>query len=125
MQNMFANLALTNQDHYIPRPFWDAFKDYDGQRLNLREHQDAYEFFTRLQVPISPISVLHCLSQPNLPAPCHMFPAMLDACANLARILYLLHVSFLPRAVVIEFAAEYIVVSGSHRTLLADLTHNR
>ena len=52
MQNMFANLALTNQDHYIPRPFWNAFKDYDGQRLNLREHQDAYEFFTRLQVPI-------------------------------------------------------------------------
>ena len=53
MQNMFANLALTNQDHYIPRPFWNAFKDYDGQRLNLREHQDAYEFFTRLQVPIT------------------------------------------------------------------------
>ncbi len=52
MQNMFANLALTNQDHYIPRPFWNAFKDYDGQRLNLREHQDAYEFFTRLQVLI-------------------------------------------------------------------------
>lgn len=52
MQNMFANLALTNQDHYIPRPFWNAFKDYDGQSLNLREHQDAYEFFTRLQVLI-------------------------------------------------------------------------
>ena len=52
MQNMFANLALTNQDHYIPRPFWNAFKDYNGQRLNVREHQDAYEFFTRLQVPI-------------------------------------------------------------------------
>ena len=50
LQTMFANLALTNQDHYIPRPFWNAFKDYDGQRLNLREHQDAYEFFTRLQV---------------------------------------------------------------------------
>ena len=53
VQNMFANLALTNQDHYIPRPFWNAFKDYDGQRLNLREHQDAYEFFTRLQVLFS------------------------------------------------------------------------
>ena len=51
---MFANLALTNQDHYIPRPLWNAFKDYDGQRLNLREHQDAYEFFTRLQVCYAP-----------------------------------------------------------------------
>ena len=49
-QNMFANLALTNHDYYVPRCFWMAFKDYDGQRLNLREHQDAYEFFTRLQV---------------------------------------------------------------------------
>ena len=26
-----------------------AFKDYDGQPVNIREHQDAYEFFTRLQ----------------------------------------------------------------------------
>ncbi|KAL3156421.1 hypothetical protein ABBQ38_000732 [Trebouxia sp. C0009 RCD-2024] len=49
MQNMFAHLALTNQEYYVPRCFWNAFKDYDGQRLNLREHQDAYEFFTRLQ----------------------------------------------------------------------------
>ena len=61
MQNMFANLALTNQDHYVPRPFWNAFKDYDGQHLNLREHQDAYEFFTRLQV---------------LPLPSHCPPTM-------------------------------------------------
>ena len=125
MQNMFANLALTNQDHYTPRPFWNAFKDYDGQRLNLREHQDAYEFFTRLQVPISPTRVLHCPAQPNLPTPCHMFLAMLDACANLPHILYALHVSFLPCAVTIDFAEDYIVVSGSHRTLLVNLTHNR
>lgn len=51
---MFAHLALTNQEYYVPRCFWNAFKDYDGQRLNLREHQDAYEFFTRLQVMLMP-----------------------------------------------------------------------
>ena len=50
LQTMFANLALTNQKFFVPSCFWNAFKDYDGQRLNLREHQDAYEFFTRLQV---------------------------------------------------------------------------
>ena len=27
-----------------------SFKDYDGEPTNVREHQDAYEFFTRLQV---------------------------------------------------------------------------
>lgn len=52
MQTMFANLALSNKEFYVPRAFWNAFKDYDGTRLNLREHQDAYEFFTRLQVYI-------------------------------------------------------------------------
>lgn len=57
---MFANLALTNQDHYVPRPFWNAFKDYDGQRLNLREHQDAYEFFTRLQVMPHTLQLPQC-----------------------------------------------------------------
>lgn len=58
MQTMFANLALTKKDFHIPRAFWTAFKDYDGTRLNLREHQDAYEFFTRLQV--SPIHICGC-----------------------------------------------------------------
>ena len=33
-----------------PAGFWKAFKDYDGEPINVREHQDAYEFFTRLQV---------------------------------------------------------------------------
>ena len=47
---MFANLALSNRDFYRPFGFWKAFKDYDGEPLNVREHQDAYEFFTRLQV---------------------------------------------------------------------------
>ena len=32
-----------------PSCFWRAFKDYDGNPVDVREHQDAYEFFTRLQ----------------------------------------------------------------------------
>ena len=56
MQTMFANLALTNKEFHVPRAFWNAFKDYDGTRLNLREHQDAYEFFTRLQVTPNALS---------------------------------------------------------------------
>ena len=50
MQSTFANLALSNREWYRPSGFWKAFKDYDGEPLNVREHQDAYEFFTRLQV---------------------------------------------------------------------------
>ncbi|KAK9820599.1 hypothetical protein WJX72_012157 [[Myrmecia] bisecta] len=49
LQLMFGNLALSNQEYYKPLGFWRAFKDYDGQSINVREHQDAYEFFTRLQ----------------------------------------------------------------------------
>jgi len=41
---------MSNRDFYRPVGFWKAFKDYDGEPLNVREHQDAYEFFTRLQV---------------------------------------------------------------------------
>jgi len=41
--------SLSNQDHFRPEGFWRAFKDYDGEPINVREHQDAYEFFTRLQ----------------------------------------------------------------------------
>jgi hypothetical protein len=52
-----------------------------------------------------------------------MCPSLLDACETLSHNLYALHISFWPCAVVIEFAAEYILVSGSYRTLLADLTH--
>eukprot|EP00889_Picochlorum_renovo_P001178 jgi/Picre1/28208/NNA_003614.t1 len=32
-----------------PSIFWKVFKDYDGNPVNVQEHQDAYEFFTRLQ----------------------------------------------------------------------------
>ena len=50
MQTVFANLAMSNREIYMPKCFWKAFKDYDGEELNIREHQDGYEFFTRLQV---------------------------------------------------------------------------
>ncbi|KAL4854761.1 Ubiquitin carboxyl-terminal hydrolase 24 [Chlorella vulgaris] len=49
MQVMFAHLAHGVEPWFEPRDFWRAFKDYDGQPVNIREHQDAYEFFTRLQ----------------------------------------------------------------------------
>ena len=49
-QRMFGHLALSYEQSYRPVGFWKAFKDYDGEPINVREHQDAYEFFTRLQV---------------------------------------------------------------------------
>ena len=45
----FAALALSRLDHFAPRGFWRAFKDYDGEPINVREHQDGLEFFGRLQ----------------------------------------------------------------------------
>ncbi len=58
---MFGALALSNQDHFRPEGFWRAFKDYDGEPINVREHQDAYEFFTRLQARAPRHRVLGCL----------------------------------------------------------------
>ncbi|GAX79789.1 hypothetical protein CEUSTIGMA_g7229.t1 [Chlamydomonas eustigma] len=49
MQVLFANLRFGICSSYYPQGFWHAFKDYDGLPVNIREHQDAYEFFTRLQ----------------------------------------------------------------------------
>ena len=53
-QRMFGHLALSYEQSYRPSGFWKAFKDYDGEPINVREHQDAYEFFTRLQVRRGP-----------------------------------------------------------------------
>ena len=49
VQAMFGALYASQLDHFEPAGFWEAFKDYDGQAVNLREHQDAVEFFQRLQ----------------------------------------------------------------------------
>ena len=58
-QVMFSHLALGRAASFYPRAFWNSFRDYDGQPIDLREHQDAYEFFTRLQVcPVWPLWVL-------------------------------------------------------------------
>lgn len=52
---MFAHLLFSCSTCYSPEQFWLAFKDYDGEPVNVREHEDAYEFFTRLQVsPLCP-----------------------------------------------------------------------
>ena len=48
-QVMFAHLSLGRGSFYNPRSFWISFKDYDGSPIDIKEHQDAYEFFTRLQ----------------------------------------------------------------------------
>lgn len=50
LQALFAQLALSKATFGAPNRFWAAFKDYDGTPIDIREHQDAYEFFTRLQV---------------------------------------------------------------------------
>ena len=49
LQCTFAFLCFSKLGHFVPRGLWQAFTDYDGQPIDVREHQDAYEFFTRLQ----------------------------------------------------------------------------
>ena len=48
MQTLFASLLASNMDFHIPVPVWRAYRDGDGQPVNLREHQDAFEFFSRI-----------------------------------------------------------------------------
>jgi hypothetical protein len=63
-QVVFAQLMLSHTAFVVPRSFWFAFKDYDGQPIDLRDHQDAYEFFTRLQDSIDQ----HLKSSGQMPA---------------------------------------------------------
>eukprot|EP00798_Chlamydomonas_sp_ICE-L_P003511 gene3511-13582_t len=49
LQLLFGHLSIWRGGVYNPRLFWNSFKDYDGQPIDVKEHQDAYEFFTRLQ----------------------------------------------------------------------------
>lgn len=53
-QLIFGHLAAGQEDAFNPVPFFKTYRDFDGSQLNVREHQDADEFFTRLQVPSSP-----------------------------------------------------------------------
>jgi hypothetical protein len=61
-QAIFGHLALGQNEAVNPRSFWRAFRDYDGSPINVREHQDAYEFFTRLQVNPVPYTRCCCCS---------------------------------------------------------------
>ena len=58
LQSVFGALQGSALDHYIPSGFWHAYKDYDGLPINVQEHQDAFEFFTRLQEQVSPARAL-------------------------------------------------------------------
>jgi len=49
LRNVMLQLAGGVASFADPSCFWRAFKDYDGNPVDVREHQDAYEFFTRLQ----------------------------------------------------------------------------
>ncbi len=68
MQNTFGHLALSHRPFFVPRGFWMSFKDYDGEPTNVREHQDAYEFFTRLQVSPVVTSLHRFPTDPTVPA---------------------------------------------------------
>lgn len=48
LQLLMAHLAGAAVETHAPRGFWRAFKDYDGEPIDVREHQDAFEFLTRL-----------------------------------------------------------------------------
>jgi len=45
---VFGHLSLGARAEHKPRAFWDSLRDLDGAAVDLREHQDACEFFTRL-----------------------------------------------------------------------------
>ena len=49
VQKIFAHLKAGIEIAYRPYDFWCAFKDFDGEPVNIKVHQDAHEFFTQLQ----------------------------------------------------------------------------
>ncbi len=48
VQAIFAHLARTRLQFYVPRGLWKHFRMMQGEPVNLREQQDAVEFFMRL-----------------------------------------------------------------------------
>ena len=69
-------MALAQQQAFKPSGFWHAFKDYDGEPINVTEHQDAQEFLTRLQVCMRlpaqaqlTVGHLRCISQQSALSP--------------------------------------------------------
>ncbi|CAL4149746.1 unnamed protein product, partial [Meganyctiphanes norvegica] len=47
LQTVFGHLKESNLQYYVPDKFWKCFR-MDGQPVNVREQQDAFEFYTRL-----------------------------------------------------------------------------
>ena len=81
LQSTFAHLALSRQQAYKPGGIWHAFKDYDGEPINVREHQDAQEFLTRLQVHLSCIILSkHCLLSWSSCCACFASVAYVECC---------------------------------------------
>lgn len=61
LQITFAHLALTKHSAVDPWAFWSVFKDYDGQPMDTKEHQDCQEFFVSF--------VSRVLARPARPRP--------------------------------------------------------
>ncbi|KAK7081025.1 Ubiquitin carboxyl-terminal hydrolase 24 [Halocaridina rubra] len=47
LQTVFGHLMESQLQYYVPNQFWKCFR-MDGQPVNVREQQDAFEFYTRL-----------------------------------------------------------------------------
>ncbi len=44
LQSVFAHLKESKLEYYVPESFWKAFRMW-GQEINVREQQDAFDFF--------------------------------------------------------------------------------
>ena len=47
LQNVFGHLSESKLQFYEPEKFWKCFRLF-GQPVNVREQQDAFEFFTQI-----------------------------------------------------------------------------
>lgn len=58
LQNMFANLELTEKQDYNPDELCYSFKDFEGQSVNVSVQQDAQEFlnlfFDKIETSLKP-----------------------------------------------------------------------
>ncbi len=47
LQSVFAHLLSSKMQYFVPEKFWHTFKLF-GQPVNVREQQDAFEFYTQI-----------------------------------------------------------------------------
>ena len=47
MQQLLGHLMESRLQYYVPETFWKVFKLW-GQPVNIREQQDAFDFYTSL-----------------------------------------------------------------------------